>query len=141
MASHLLNVREKPAFLHALMRELAENAHISFEGDLSSCRGLFELPGASSLETALRRNTIAPVEEFVVLPLESDTVSWIFQRVQAKRCLVEQIIHIQIEKEGVLQLGSYDNWQCVWTGLAVPEAILRNLRARRILRWYGKDAG
>src|SRR5438094_4041514 len=93
-----LVARDKPGLLVAVMRALAGDAHISFEGDLSRCRGLFAMPGASTEETdALRRQTLYPVQEFVVLPLEPETVRPILAEVLPEGRVVLDIIHVQIE--------------------------------------------
>ena len=66
-------VRDKRRLLLAMMERLAGGAHISFEGDLSALR-LSDIPGASQDETgALKRNTLWPKQDFMVLPLELST--------------------------------------------------------------------
>ena len=54
---------------------LAGGARISFEGDLRHCVFPPELPRSSAETFVLRRNTIAPVQDFVVLPLEPETIA------------------------------------------------------------------
>ena len=52
---------------------LVGDAHISLEGDLRGL-GVMDIPGASDLETAtLKRNTVRPKQDFVVVPLEATT--------------------------------------------------------------------
>lgn len=104
----LYKVRDKRRFLAAALAELAGAAHVSFEGDLSST-SLFEVAGASGDETPLlKRNTLSPKQEFVVLPLEAEMVGPIMAAVGGT--VPRGIIHIQIQKEGRLQLGLYDNF-------------------------------
>ena len=68
-----LVARDKPGLLIAMIRELAGNAHVSFEGDLSRCVFPPDL-GPDSKETAtLKRQTLVPKLDFVVLPLEPPT--------------------------------------------------------------------
>jgi hypothetical protein len=134
-----LNVRDKSGIMHVVMGALAGEAHISFEGDLSRCRGLLEFAGASTEQTPiLKRNTTHPILDFVVVPLEVGTVGPILKEVGAGGRLVHDIIHIQIEKQGVLQFGSYDNFHpdgcVVWFG--VDELSLQDLKAKGILRSY-----
>jgi hypothetical protein len=63
-------VRDKRRLLSAMMEELAGDAHISFEGDLRALP-IFSTPGASQEETVtLKRNTLWPKQDFIVLPLE-----------------------------------------------------------------------
>jgi hypothetical protein len=73
--SLLYKVRDKRRFLAAALAELAGVAQVSFEGDLSST-SLFDVAGACSDETqVLKRNTLWPKQDFVVLPLEAETVA------------------------------------------------------------------
>jgi hypothetical protein len=109
-------VRDKYRFLLAIMEELAGNAHISFEGDLRKLR-VGALPGASETATAaLKRNTWWPKQEFVVLPFELSTGKAILSAIGGT--VPRNIIHVQIEKAGVLAFGAYDNFhpQCVYFG-------------------------
>jgi hypothetical protein len=66
--------RDKAALLIAMMKALAGNAHISFEGNLSRCEFPPELHRSVEETATLRRGTIAPVQDFVVLPLEQETI-------------------------------------------------------------------
>ena len=101
-------VRDKRAFLIAAMQELAGGAHISFEGNLSAI-ALTGLAGASDDETAaLKRNTLSPPQDFVILPLEAELVETIGAVIGGT--VPRSILHIQIEKDGRLELGIYDNF-------------------------------
>lgn len=135
--AHWLVARDRPGLLHAMMRALAGKAYISFEGDLSGCMGLFDLPGADRAETpVLKRITSYPVLDFVVLPLEPETMTPIWRAFDPIRRVVRDVIHIQIEREGVIQFGSYDNFHsdCVIAYSGVPEELLKQLKAKSILR-------
>jgi hypothetical protein len=48
------------------------------------------------------------------------------------------IIHIQIEKDGLLQFGAYDNFhpKCIYFGSAVNEAVIESLVSQGIMRPY-----
>jgi hypothetical protein len=101
-------VRDKRKFLIAVMTQLAGDAHLSLEGDLSVTK-LFDLAEASGNETAiLKRNTTWPVQDFVVLPLEADLIKRIVASIGGT--VPRAILHIQIEKRGQLELGLYDNF-------------------------------
>lgn len=129
--------RDKPGLLIAMMRALAGGAHISFEGDLSRCRSLYAEPGASRDETdALRRNTAFPVQDFVVLPLEPETIRPILGHVLPDSRVIHDVIHVQIEKGGTLEFGAYDNFhdECIVCGSAVPEDLLDELRSKLTIR-------
>jgi hypothetical protein len=104
----LYKVRDKRRFLAAALAELAGVAQVSFEGDLSST-SLFDVAGASSHETqVLKRNTLWPKQDFVVLPLEAEMVRPIMAAVGGT--VPRRLIHVQVQKEGRLELGLYDNF-------------------------------
>jgi hypothetical protein len=94
----LYKVRDKRRFLVAALTELAGTAEVSFEGDLHMTT-LFDVAGASSDETkVLKRGTLSPKQDFVVLPLESKTVGPIMAAVGGT--VPRGIIHLQVQKEG-----------------------------------------
>jgi hypothetical protein len=86
-----LDVRDKPGLLAAIMQAFAGDAQISFEGDLSRCR-LRAIPGASDAETpVLCRNTVSPRQDFVVLPLETETARPILDAVVPEGGIVNRV--------------------------------------------------
>jgi hypothetical protein len=108
MRQHWIAIHFKNRLLLAVMKHLAGNAEISFEGDLSSL-GLHVLLGASTKETEiLRRNTSWPRQGYVVVPLTPDTIQPIFRAIGGT--IPQGIIHIQIAKEGKLEFGAYDRF-------------------------------
>jgi len=125
--------RNKNHLLLALMKELAGDAHISFEGDLQGT-GLLDLPGASIEESeVLKRNTFWPKQGFVVLPLEADAVGPIIAAIGGT--IPHAVIHIQIERAGNLEFGAYDNFhsQSMFFGDAVTQSCLDSLVAGGLL--------
>jgi hypothetical protein len=135
--SHSVNVRDKPAFLRRLMIELAGNAHISLEGDLSRCK-IGDGVVVTREETAiLKRNTLAPIQDFAVLRLVPETVAMIFKQVMAAG-LNRAIVHVQIERDGVLELAAYDHFdpECVVTGPSISPALLCELKNTNVLREF-----
>lgn len=129
-------VNDKRRLLLVLMQELAGGAHISFEGDLRGLK-LSGLPGASDEPTeALKRNTIWPRQDFVVLPLEPGVGQSIVSAIGGT--VPNTIIHIQVEKGGVLQFGAYDNFysECIFFGPEVSERIIGFLLSESIIRPY-----
>ncbi len=132
---HWVDVRDKPAFLHRLMTELAGNAHMSLEGDLSQCRWNEELVVVRNETPILKRNTRVPTLDFVVLALTPECVAPVLQQVMGAG-LKRAIIHLQIERNGVLELGAYDNFDpdCVVTGPGISQALLQELKNKNILR-------
>ncbi len=127
-------VKDKRRLLLALMEELAGGAHISFEGDLRGLT-LLSILGASEEPTAaLKRNTLCPKQDFVVVPLEPSMGQKIIAAIGGT--VSGAIIHIQIEKDGQLQFGAYDNFypECIYFGSAVKEAIIQSLVSQNIMR-------
>jgi hypothetical protein len=135
--THWLIVRDRPGFLHRMMVELAGNAQLSLEGNLSRCQFTDDLVITRDETSILKRNTTAPKQDFVVLRLAPETVEPILKQALAaglKR--VQGIIHVQIERDGVLELGAYDNFddECVATGPGVKPTLLEELRKNNVLR-------
>jgi hypothetical protein len=133
---HSVDVRDKPGFLRRVMFELAGNAQISVEGDLSHCQFTQDMVVTGDETAILKRNTIAPRQDFLVLRLTSEACSPILGQVMAGKGLKRAIIHMQIERDDVLELGAYDNFhrECVVTGPGVSPALLDELKSANILR-------
>ena len=131
-----LEARDKPGLLIAMMQLLAGNARISFEGDLTDIDiSGFEL--VSHDETpALRRAAAGPPESFIVLPLETETIRPILDVILPKARIVHAVTHVQIEKDGLLEFGAYDNFhpECIVVGLAVLDTKLNELLTNGVLR-------
>jgi hypothetical protein len=106
---------DKPGLLIAMMRELAGDAHISFEGNLSRCQFLPTLRPSFEETPALRRRTAYPKQDFVVLPLLPESVRPILDLILPDNRYLDDIIHIQIERAGELQFGSFDQFhhECI----------------------------
>jgi hypothetical protein len=127
-------VRNKNRFLLAIMKELAGDAHISFEGGAKILR-LVGLPGASQIENAiLKRNTLWPKQEFVVMPLESSTIPAIFTGIGGT--IPRSVLHIQIEKNRRIEFGAYDHFNpgCIVFGSAITKAFIDALISEGILK-------
>jgi hypothetical protein len=129
-------VQDKRRLLLAMMEELAGAAHVSFEGDLRGLT-LSSIPGASVEPTAaLKRNTLWPKQDFVVVPLEPSMERKIIAAIGGS--VPGAIIHIQIEKDGQLQFGAYDNFypESIYFGGAVNESVIKLLVSQNIMRPY-----
>lgn len=127
-------IRDKARLLLAIMEELEGDAHISFEGDLRAL-GLTGYPGISEQPTAvLKRNTTWPKQDFVVIPLESSASKKIMTALGGT--VPRVLLHIQIEKNGVLEFGAYDNFhpECIFFGSAVRQATIESLVANEIIQ-------
>jgi hypothetical protein len=132
--SAIWQVRDKPGLLVAILEKLGGAVHISFEGDLRGF-GLDEFPCASDKETPiLKRNTIWPKQDFLVVPLESSMGQKLLSAISG--AVPQRIIHIQVEKDGVLQFGAYDNFDpaCLFWGPALNQDFLESLARRGILK-------
>jgi hypothetical protein len=132
-------VRDKRRFLLAMMEKLAGGAYISFEGDLKALR-LSSTPGASQEETdALKRNTLEPKQDFIILPLEPSSSKTILSAIGGT--VPNTIRHIQIEKGGIIQFAAYDNFhpQCIVFHPAMDKAILESLVSEGIMRPYNRS--
>jgi hypothetical protein len=134
--THWPHVRDKAGFVRRLMEEFV-GGRMSLEGDLSRCAFPDDIVLGRGEEGALRRNTLTPRLDFIVLRLEPDTIPLIVKEMMAAG-LRRAIIHVQIDHGGVLQLGAYDNFYpgCVVTGPGVSPALLTELHSAGILRDY-----
>jgi hypothetical protein len=131
-------VLDKQRLFRLAMEELAGDAHISFEGNLHGLR-LHGLPGASEEETdSLKRNTSWPKQDFVVVPLNADSIGTILAAIGG--ALPRKIIHGQIEKAGVLQFGAYDQFEpgCIVFGTTVNRQFLETLVLHGIMKTFSQ---
>jgi hypothetical protein len=132
-------VRDKRRLLLSMIEELAGDAHISFEGDLRALR-VFRIRGASAEQTtALKRHTLWPEQDFVVLPLAPSMSEAIFSAIGG--AVPHSIIHIQIEKAGALEFGAYDNFhpECIFFGSAIRQKTLQELITEGVLHPSAKQ--
>lgn len=132
-----LNVKDEAGLLSAIMKELIGNAYISVEGDLSDYK-FKQIPDASKKQIRdLKRNTIIPREDFFVLPLEAETIDAILAEILKNDRFWENITHVQIEKNGSLEFGSYDNFsEDTFTGPAISSLFLKGLLEKGILKSF-----
>jgi hypothetical protein len=136
VVNHWPDVRDKPAFLRRLIDEFA-GGRLSLEGDLSRCDFPAEVVLGRDEDGMLRRNTLAPRQDFVILRLDPAAAAAIFRQILAAG-LSRAIIHVQIERAGVLELAAYDNFHpdCVVTGPGVGAGLLAGLQAAGVLRGF-----
>ena len=126
-------VRDRRRLLAAILEKVVGNAHISFEGNLRNLT-LVNIPGAAQDETSvLKRNTTWPTQDFVVLPLESDTIKGILVAIGAT--VPRSILHIQLEKDGVLEFAAYDQFdpECIFLGPLLRGEFLDSLVSEGVL--------
>jgi len=139
---YFLLPKDRLILVQSLTRALCGDAHISLEGDLSRCiTNLRVIRDASAHPTAtLRMNTLSAARhDFVVLPLEVDTLDAITTRILPRIGLAQHVWHIQIEQHGVLQFASYDSFESVALSDSMPEELLLELMQQHALRGYSRD--
>jgi hypothetical protein len=136
-----LNTKNKRALLTAMIYSLAGNAHISFEGDLSKC-DFSKIDGATTTETeTLTRTTQWPKQDFIIVPIEIETAQEILDQILLLKPSLPEIIHIQIEKNGVIEFGAYDNFHpdCVACGFSIPKDQLERLVSQGAIHSFTLD--
>ena len=134
-----IDARDKPGLLLAMMRQFQDQSNISFEGSLGQLT-CFSWPAASYEENqVLKRQTTSPELDFVVIPLTEQSVKDIWKELCEKDHLAhEGIIHVQIENNGRLVFGGYDNFhrECTVAYPGVPLELLEKLKEQGIIREY-----
>ncbi len=135
-ACYWIVARDKPGLLIAMMRHLAGDAHISFEGDLSNCAFPSDLAPSAEETPALQRAAKSRRQDFVVLPLTPDTIRPILDVILPQNRFMKDICHIQIERAGKLEFGSYDNFHpdSIVCSLRVPVELLATLQHKGVIR-------
>jgi hypothetical protein len=126
MKAKCWQVRDKGKLLLTLMKELEGDAHISIEGDLRVIR-------LSTEPTAVLK-PITFGTDFVVLPLARSASEKIYAALG--ETVPKKVLHVQIEKNGVIQFGAYDYFhpECISFGNAIPEAVIASLVSNGIIR-------
>lgn len=130
-----IDTRDKPGLLRAMMRALSGNAYLSLEGDLAGLKFPAVAP-VDECETGLRRQTSSPLLDWRVLSLSKESEPLIWDQLLQLDRLIERLIHVQIEKEGRLIFGAYDNFHkdCVFVSEAVPLKLLEELEKSGVIR-------
>jgi len=133
-----LDARNKPGLLWALMDEFQTNSKVSLEGHLQEF-GLLGRSDASTEETpALKRNTIYPPYDFVVLPITADVKAALKKNLSSPGIFSRNgaLVHVQIERDGELVFGAYDQFHKDCVVVHAPEALVAKLHCKGILRAY-----
>jgi hypothetical protein len=133
-----LKVKYKVPLLSALVEAFCGDAHLSLEGDLAELRWDGPTQPEPAIASVLRRNTVEPVQDFVVLPLERDSIDRIVHRVLPHVGLKRRVHHVQIEKERRLVFGAYDWFDegCAWVSQRVGTQLLDALVREGVLKSY-----
>jgi hypothetical protein len=114
----------------------AGSAHISFEGIFALDSFATTWGATTESNDILKRNTLAPKTNFLVLPLEQETKEVITRTVLPQIGLRRNVHHIQIEKDGQLVLGVYDSLQHCWIAGRIQAADLESLKASGVVRSF-----
>jgi hypothetical protein len=135
-----LETRDRPRLLVAMMRTLAASeGRISFEGKLAQSE-LTKMAGVAYEEAGvLKRATLQPKLDFLILPLTPKSVSALEKAVISKIAFGHGgIIHVQIERNGKIAFAAYDNFdpECVVAYSDVSPELLDELTKARVLRSY-----
>lgn len=139
-----LYTRDRPGLLNAMMSALAsDTTKISFEGTLSHT-DLVRIAGITHDESGvLRRATLAPREDFIILPLSEQTLPAIRKAINSKIAIGEKgIVHVQIVKDSDMAFAAYDTFdkECVVAYSAVSSELLDELTNAKVLRGYRQMA-
>ena len=135
-----LDTRDRPRLLLAMMHALAaDDGRISFEGKLSETE-LAQMAGTACEEDGvLKRATLQPKLDFLVLPLTPKNLSPLERVIVSKVAFGNGgIIHVQIERHGRMAFAAYDNFDrdCLVAYSDVSPAVLDELIKTRVLRSY-----
>ena len=134
--SHGVDLKGRAKFLHRLMVELAGDACMSVEGDLSRCQFPEEFIASLKERPPLVRDTLWPKQGFVILRLTPDSVEPIYKQIMAAG-LKRAILHVKIERGGALQLAAHDNFgDGCCTGPEVSVSLLEELKKEGVVRSF-----
>jgi len=129
MNIYTLHVKKALALVATVAERFRGDSLMSFEGDLSAV-DFTKIAGLFRDETAaLKRNTIAPRQDFVVLPLTQENVNILTARIFPRIGIRCRVLHIEVEERGHLVFGTYDQFSSdgTWITAAVGEEFVTGL--------------
>lgn len=138
---YLLKPYRKLPLLERMMGSLAgADAFIAIEGDLADWKLSGVPPVASQPRGALKRHNEPSDDQFMVLPLQQEACVKIFREI-SRLGFSKRIMHVQIEKDGALAFGAYDNFhhECVFASSAISNSLLDALVADGLAHIYRID--
>jgi hypothetical protein len=133
-----VRVREPVDFIRAALTYFQPHCFLSLEGDLSHYDSS-RVPDASDEPTeVLRRSTIWPKQQFVILPVTSMTLETISRQVLPQVGLKHRILHVQVAFGGRLVLGAYDAFhrECCWVDQCIGQDTISSWKESGIIGWY-----
>ena len=134
--------RDKVNLLKALMEELAGEAQILFEGDLSKCNFSKISNKATHISGELHPAVKGDESLFKVFVLDNESLNQILEQILPDNRFIEKIEHIQIQKNGELQVLIGDNFhdECISVGPLVPVKLLEKLKNSGVIEGYQTDS-
>jgi hypothetical protein len=132
---HSVEVAGKLRFMCEVMG-LIPNGLMSLEGKLGKCRIDDRLIVSRKPVGKLRRDTLWPRQQFLVIRLEPASLDHILQAVAAAGVELEDdgILHVYMEHNGAIEFGAHDWYSgCVVTGPAVPASLLARLQQEGVI--------
>jgi hypothetical protein len=123
-----------------MMRHLAGNAQMSFEGSQKGWDFPITIKHISEDESPLRPCSAYREFPFVILALEADTIKLILDTILPNNRFMNDVIQIQIAKNGKIEFGCYDNFHpdCILAYSGVSTDFLNRLLSRRIIKSWEK---
>jgi hypothetical protein len=130
-----IRVKKPVLLIESIIRELHGNAYLSLEGDLAEIyRANIRI--FSEEETSLLKRQIKQMQAgFIILAINDDTKDEIL-RILPAIGIKKKVVHIQIEKDGELMFGAYDNFEFVGMSAQVSEDTLNRFIQRGIIKSY-----
>ena len=134
----LIDSRDHPALLWAVLDLVEEPAFVSLEGDLSAYK-IAEISGASDQPTpALPRQTLDPKLDFHVLPITDEVIAELKSRLSRSGVFGDggDLIHVQVSQGDRRIFLACDNFHPECTGLDHPNApeLIRRWAERGLVR-------
>lgn len=133
-----LEVKKSVKLVKAVIELFSGNAYLSMEGYLKG-KNLGFVEGTTTEPTEiLKRNTLEPHSDFVVLPIETETKEIIKRKIIPQVGLRQNVFHVQMEKGGKLVFAAYDNFASdgVWITVDVSEDWLEELLRQKVIEHF-----
>jgi hypothetical protein len=136
--SFQVRVRKPVDFIRAALTHFQPQCFLSLEGDLTHVDPAHILDASGEPTDVLRRNTISPPQQFVILPITPSTFETVSRKVLPQAGLKHRILHVQIASGGRLVLGAYDAFhrEGCWIDRCVGEETVSSWKASGIIGWY-----
>lgn len=138
MNGFVVDIKKAQDFFVWAVTTFTGKSRISFEGSFPEAEFL-SIPGASTAKDAiLVKHTAQPRSSFVIFPLDEQSAGIIVRSVLPRIGLRHSVHHIQIEKDDVVVLATYDNLNDCWLAPTVEESELAKLKSRGVVRSFTK---